>query len=176
MNSIFGGSFTSRLNLNLREDKGWAYGTGSSIPNAIGQRPFFIYAPVQSDKTAESIAEIINELKAFLSSKPPTQVELQSSIKDRILSLPGQLESASDLLSAITELQRLKRPDNYLNQYNQRHQSVDLEKLMDAARKTLHPDKLTWIIVGDMKRIKNEIAELGISEIYAIEDGQESPL
>lgn len=170
MNSIFGGSFTSRLNLNLREDKGWAYGTGSSITSANRQRPYFIYAPVQSDKTAESMAEILKELNAFIRDKPATQTELQSNVKDRILSLPGQLESSSALLSAITELQRLNRPDNYLDKYKERLQSVNLEKLNDAAQKTLHPNKLTWIIVGDKEKIEESIAALGIGQISTIED------
>ena len=170
MNSIFGGSFTSRLNLNLREDKGWAYGTGSSISSANGQRPYFIYAPVQSDKTAESMLEILKELNAFIADKPATQTELQSNVKDRILSLPGQLESSSALLSAITELQRLNRPDDYLNKYQERLQSVSLEKLKDAARKTLHPNKLTWVIVGDKKKIEDKIAALEIGQISIIED------
>jgi len=170
MNSIFGGGFTSRLNLNLREDKGWAYGTGSSISSANGQRPYFIYAPVQSDKTAESMVEILKELNAFLADKPATQTELQSNVKDRILSLPGQLESSSALLSGIAELQRLNRPDDYLNKYKERLQSVNLEKLKDAARKTLHPNKLTWVIVGDKKKIEDKIVALGIGQISTIED------
>ncbi|MBL4608874.1 MAG: insulinase family protein [Pseudomonadales bacterium] len=172
MNSIFGGSFTSRLNLNLREDKGWAYGTGSSISSAIGQRPYFIYAPVQSDKTAESMVEILKELRAFLGDKPATEAELQSNVKDRILSLPGQLESSSALLSAITELERLKRPDDYLDQYNARLKAVTLESLNEAAQTTLHPNKLTWVIVGDKKKIEARIAALNIGEIFNIEDAK----
>ena len=168
MNSIFGGSFTSRLNLNLREDKGWAYGTGSSLSSTVGQRPYFIYAPVQSDKTADSMAEILNELHLFLGDKPATEAELQSNVKDRILSLPGQLESSSSLLSAISELQRQNRPDNYLDKYNERLNSVSLENLNEAARKTLHPEKLTWVIVGDKEKIQDEIEALGIAEIYTI--------
>src|SRR5690606_37333793 len=59
MNGAFGGTFTSRLNMNLREDKHWAYGAFSILQNALGQRPFLLYAPVQTDKTAPAIAELL---------------------------------------------------------------------------------------------------------------------
>ena len=172
MNSIFGGSFTSRLNLNLREDKGWAYGTGSSLSSAVAQRPYYIYAPVQSDKTAAAMTEIFNELKAFLGDKPATQDELQSTVKDRILSLPGQLESSSALLSAISELQRQNRPDNYLDKYNERLNSVNVEKLNSAAQQTLHPEKLTWLIVGDKEKIFASVSELDFAEIQTIGEAE----
>ena len=73
MNEVFGGSFTSRLNMNLREDKHWAYGAGTLLRDAQGQRPFLAYAPVQTDKTAESVAEILRESQALVGAQPPSR-------------------------------------------------------------------------------------------------------
>lgn len=170
MNSIFGGEFTSRINMNLRENKGWAYGAGSVISNAVGQRPFFVYAPVQSDKTAESMQEIMNELNAFLNEKPATETELQTSVNNSILQLPGELESSASLLAAITELVRLKRPDNYLDAYATRLKAIDLPQLAQTSQQILKPNQLTWIVIGDRKQIEEKIRALNLGEVSVIDE------
>ncbi len=81
MNTVLGGSFTSRVNMNLREDKHWAYGAGTQMPAARGQRPFFAYAPVQTDKTRESMVELEKELRGILGGRPITQDELGKAQK-----------------------------------------------------------------------------------------------
>ena len=76
MNTILGGMFTSRVNMNLREDKHWSYGAHTILVGARGQRPFLAYAPVQTDKTKESMIEIAKELRGILGEKPVTADEL----------------------------------------------------------------------------------------------------
>ncbi|HMB53846.1 MAG TPA: pitrilysin family protein, partial [Thermoanaerobaculia bacterium] len=85
---VLGGGFVSRLNMNLREDKGWAYGAGAFLPDAAGQRPLILFAPVQSDQTGPSMAEMDREVRAILADQPVTEAELARVKKDEILSLP----------------------------------------------------------------------------------------
>jgi zinc protease len=90
MNTVLGGDFISRINMNLREDKGWSYGSGTFIPGARGQRPFIAYAPVQTDKTKESMMELTKELAGIVGDNPPTGEEMQRAKDSRTLPLPGQ--------------------------------------------------------------------------------------
>ncbi len=89
MNTVLGGDFTSRINMNLREDKHWAYGAFSFIVSARGQRPFIAYAPVQTDKTGASMAELQKELSGVVSDRPLTVEELARGKSLRTLTLPG---------------------------------------------------------------------------------------
>src|SRR6185437_16473845 len=89
MNGAFGGTFTSRINMNLREDKHWAYGAYSFLLTARGQRPFIAYAPVQTDKTGASMAELQKELTGVVSTRPLTADELAWSKSLLTLTLPG---------------------------------------------------------------------------------------
>ena len=95
LNQALGASFSSRINMNLREDKGWAYGARSSIQNTQAQRPFTASASVQTDKTAESMLEIHKELDIISSETPVSEVELATALDKRILTLPGRWETAS---------------------------------------------------------------------------------
>jgi zinc protease len=93
MNNILGGNFGARINMNLREDKHWSYGASSRLISARGQRPFVVIAPVQTDKTKESLAEINKELRGILGDKPPTAEELAKVQANETLSLPGSRET-----------------------------------------------------------------------------------
>ncbi|MFD8670755.1 insulinase family protein, partial [Streptomyces microflavus] len=98
-NGVLGGEFSSRLNMNLREDKHWAYGSYSGSGNALGQRPWIAQAAVQSDKTVESLAELKREIEAFSSgSKPISEAEVAKVRAANTLSLPGAYETGDALL------------------------------------------------------------------------------
>jgi len=97
MNDDIGGTFSSRLNMNLREDKHWAYGAGSVVLGARAQRPFIIFAPVQTDKTKESLAEVNKELRAILRDRPVTEEELARIQANETLSLPGSRETLNSV-------------------------------------------------------------------------------
>ncbi|MBZ0115080.1 MAG: insulinase family protein, partial [Thermoanaerobaculia bacterium] len=101
MNSILGGGFTGRINLNLREDKHWSYGARSFIQDAVGQRPFIAYAPVQTDKTSESMAEILSEIRGIRSggTRPATAEELAKIKDQKTLTLPGRWETNNAVLN-----------------------------------------------------------------------------
>ena len=173
MNDVIGGSFTARVNMNLREDKGWAYGAYTFMEDARGQRPWLVYAPVQTDRTADSINELTREMDAFLSSSPATQEELDKSVRNNVNSLPGQFETANAVLNALLSNDRFGRPDDYVGSLKRRYEAVDLSGVHAAAKQVMQPDSLIWLIVGDLEQIEQPIRELGLGDIQVIdEDGR----
>jgi len=169
MNDVIGGSFTARINMNLREDKGWAYGAGTFLPDARGQRPFMTYAPVQTDRTADSLAEIEREFDEYLGTRPATRDEMLKSVRNNVNSLPGQYETAGSVLGALLSNERFGRPDDYVTTLKAQYEAVDLEKVQGAAEKVLHPEKLTWLVVGDREKIEAQVRDLGLGEVRIID-------
>jgi zinc protease len=173
MNSLLGGTFTSRINMNLREDKHWSYGAGSLLFDARGQRPFIAYAPVQTDKTKESIAEIVKELKGIVGARPVAAEELEKAQASLTLTLPGSWETMNALGSSIGNIVRYGLQDRYYDTYASKIRALKTADMIDAAKLAIHPDRLVWVIVGDRSKIEAGIRELGLGEIRVIDaDGK----
>ncbi len=168
LNDVLGGGFTSRLNTNLREEKGWSYGVQSFFVDAEGQRPFMVYAPVQTDRTGESISEILSEIRGLRGDKPPTEEELNRVILDNVRSLPGQFETAGSVLGSLLRSGRFGRPYNYPETLPARYRSLTSESVA-AAASTVRPDQMIWLIVGDAAEIRDDLEALDIGEIEQIE-------
>jgi zinc protease len=113
MNQVLGGAFIARLNMNLREDKHWSYGAQTFVPDARGQRPFIGFAPVQTDKTKESLVEMMKEFKGIVGEKPVTGPELQAAQDGLTRSMPGEWETQRAVAGAIGEIVRFGLPDDY---------------------------------------------------------------
>ncbi len=172
MNDIIGGSFTSRVNMNLREDKGWAYGAFTFMSNAKGQRPWLVYAPVQTDKTRESIAEIQKELANYLNSNPATADELQKVKNNNTNSLPGQYETAGAVLGTLENNHVYDRPADYITTLASNYRALTLDQVREKADEVLHPERLIWVIVGDRSEIDAGLKALNLGDIqYLDEDG-----
>ena len=171
MNDILGGSFTARLNMNLREDKHWSYGARSIILDAAAQRPFLVYAPVQTDKTKESLAEIRKELTGMRSGgeRPPTQEELDKVKDQKTLTLPGRWETNGAVLNDIVEIVRFGLADDYWDEYPGEVRAVDLEDVREQADAALRPGNTVWVVVGDRSKVEAGIRELGLGEIRFID-------
>ena len=165
MNDIFGGSFLSRINMNLREDKGWSYGVRSGISNKLGQRAFVISAPVQTDQTGPSIAEIQSEIEAYLGDRPATEEELARVVADAAGSLPGAFEAADSVLFSMMNNDVLNRPYDYATGSAERYRALSVDQLSDAARQIIDADRLTWVIVGDWAEIEDQVRDLDIGPI-----------
>lgn len=173
MNDILGGLFTSRLNLNIREDKHWSYGVSSLLADARGQRPFLTISPVQTDKTKESIVEVVKELKDILNKRPITQEEFTKDQNNQILALPGIWETNTSILGSILNIVRYGYPDNYYKTYANAVRSLKLEQVNKAAHTVIQPNKLVWLIVGDRSKIEAGIRELNLGEIHFLDtDGK----
>ncbi|GAB2875089.1 M16 family metallopeptidase [Microbulbifer echini] len=168
MNDIFGGTFTARLNMNLREDKHWAYGAYSFMTGAKGQQPLMIYAPVQTDKTSESLVELYTELRAYISTKPAQESELQKIKEKRINELPGSFETIKAVSSAISGMITYDRPLDYMDSYANTIHNIDLPTIHKMALNTIKPEQFTWVIVGDKRKIEAGISALNIGPIIEL--------
>ncbi len=172
-NTVLGGNFVSRLNMNLREDKRWSYGASTAISGAKAQRPFFAYAPVQSDKTVESLREIRRELETIRGKTPITAAELAFARDSLVRSLPGENETAGDVANSYTSVLVHELPDSYWNDYVDRIGALDLNQTNAAIRRLVQPQALTWIVVGDLSRIEQPIRALGWGEVSVLDaDGK----
>jgi zinc protease len=169
MLTILGGSFTSRINMNLREEKHWSYGAAAFIWSARGQRPFIAYAPVQADKTKESMVEMEKELRGILGPRPMTEAELATAQKNETLTLPGSWETVGAVVGSIGEIVRYGLPDDYFNRYPERVRALTLKDLNRAAEEVVHPDRLVWVVIGDRSKIEPAIRELGWGDITLLD-------
>ncbi|MBV8904379.1 MAG: insulinase family protein [Acidobacteriia bacterium] len=168
MNNILGGDFGARINMNLREDKHWSYGAQTILLDARGQRPFLVYAPVQTDKTKESMAEISKEFRGILGGRPATPEELTRVKTTETLRLPGSQETIAQVSNSIEELVRYDLPDNYHETYASRVREVSLADVGKAAAQVVEPDHLVWVVVGDRAKIEPGVRELGLGTVEVL--------
>jgi zinc protease len=169
MNDVLGGQFSSRININLREEKSWSYGARSLIMGTRAQRPFLAYAPVQSDKTAQSLAEILREIRDIRGKEPPTDAELERVQRSNTLSLPGRWETNGAVLGDLAQIVTYGLPEDYWDTYAERINNLTLAEVSSAAVTTLNPDALTWVVVGDRERIQADLEALKLGEIRLID-------
>jgi zinc protease len=169
VNDIFGGNFSSRINMDLREDKHWSYGVGSRLIPARGQRAFVSFSPVQADKTKESLAELISQYKSIVTDKPITEPELKDEQSNSTLALPGSFETVRELSGAYANILQYDLPENYYNTFTQKVVAVTPVEANEAAKKYILPSHLIWLVVGDMSKVEAGIRELNIGEVHKID-------
>ena len=173
VNTVLGGSFTSRINMNLREDKGWSYGARSLMLDTNAQRPFLVYAPVQTDKAGASIAEIKQELAGFLGGNPPNDVEVSKAKNNLTLSLPGDNETNSDVAGTLADSIVHGLPFDYYERYVSAVRGLDDAALREAAQQLVNPQALTWVIVGDLAKIEDQVRAQNLGPIVRLDaDGK----
>ena len=173
MNDGLGGNFGARLNMNLREDKHWSYGASMRLWDARGQRPYLAVAPVQTDKTKESLVEMNKEFHDVVGSRPLSQEELEKVQANETLSLPGSRETQNAVGGSILDLVQFGLPDDYYETYAGKVRALKTSDLADAAHLVVHPDQLTWVIVGDRAKIEAGVKELNLGELkYLGPDGK----
>jgi zinc protease len=176
MNTILGGAFTSRLNMNLREDKHWAYGAQTLLIGAKGQRTFLTYAPVQSDKTKESLQEIDKELRAIIKDRPVTDEEITKTKLNLTLSLAGDRETKAAVLGDLAEITRYGLPEDNFTTYAQRINALERKDISAAAEIVLRPSKMVYVVVGDKAQVEKGLRELGFGEVKMMDaDGNILP-
>ncbi|HEX6096304.1 MAG TPA: pitrilysin family protein [Thermoanaerobaculia bacterium] len=161
----FGVISTSRLNRNLRLDKHWTYGARGALSDARGQRPFVITTAVQTDKTKESILELIKEMRGVAGERPITGEEFASALRNQSLSLPGRFDSLSALENAALNLINYKYPDDYYAKYASSVRALTEDQLNAAGKKVVRPEEIIWIVVGDLKKVEAGIRELNLGEV-----------
>jgi zinc protease len=169
VNAIFGGTFSSRINMNLREDKHYSYGTFAAMPAARGQRPYYSVAPVQTDKTKESLVELVKEYNDITGGKPITGKELEHEQSNATLALPGQFETVQQLAGAYSQILQYGLPEDYFNTFTQKATSVTPDSANAIAKRLIQPQHLVWVVVGDMSKVEQGIKELDLGTIHKID-------
>jgi predicted Zn-dependent peptidase len=163
LNTVLGGSFTSRLNQNLREEHGYTYGAGSRFDMRLAPGPFYAAAGVQTDKTAESLTEFFNELRAI--GTPLDAEELAKAKNYLALGFPGAFETIDDLAGQLEELAIYSLPDCYFTDYTANIGAVTSAAVQQAARTYVQPDKFAIVVVGDRETIEPGIRALDLGAI-----------
>ena len=161
-NEVLGGGFLSRINMNLRERRGWSYGAGSTIGGQEQQVTFRVQAPVQADRTADAIREIISDVTQFQATSGVTPAELERTINSNIRSLPGSFETAGDVLSGMQDIVIRGRPDNYYEAIVGRYRALTASELDAALRAQVDPSRFVYIVVGDERTVRAQLDSLGM--------------
>jgi zinc protease len=163
MNSALGGLFSSRINMNLREEHGYTYGAGSFFNYHIAPGPFIVYSDVRTDATAPATTEVFKELRRMRETQM-TPEELKSS-KDAVAqSLPGRFEHAAETVGAFSEIYVYDLPLDYFSLLPAQIYSVTAEQAQAAAQKYIQPDKITVLAVGDRAKIEAEMKKLNLGK------------
>jgi zinc protease len=160
LNTALGGSFTSRLNQNLREEHGYAYGASSGFDMRLSAGAFVAAAGVQTDKTAEALREFFNELNAI--GKPIPAGELAKAKNYIALSFPSDFETTRDLAANAEQLIVYTLADDYFERYVANIQAVTVDAVQKAAAKYIQPSTFAVVIVGDRKTIEPGVRALNL--------------
>jgi len=161
-NQALGGDFLARINMELRERRGWSYGARGG-PNLFEhQVPYIIQAPVQSDRTGDSIAATIEMIRTFLTSQGMQPNELQRIIAGSTGALPGQFETSPAILGALRSNALYRRPDNYWETVADRYRGMTAQTLDASARRYIDPANFVWVVVGDAARVRPQLQQLNL--------------
>ena len=154
--------------MNLRETKHWSYGARSSLPETLAQRPWLLSAPVQADKTGESIAALNQNITDILGPKGVTSDELTRLVSNNVDALPGQFETSSAVLTAMINNSLYGRPDNYQEQLAGKYRALTTGGLDAALKGAVDPNGFVWIVVGEAAKVRPQLEKLG----YPVEVAQ----
>ena len=166
LNTVLGGSFTSRLNQNLREKNGYAYGASSGFDMRLSAGPFLAAAGVQTDKTADALKEFFNELNGILTPVPPD--ELAKARNYVALGFPGEFETTSDMARKLEELVIYNLPDTTFSDFVPSVTAVTAADLQRAAARFIQPERMAVVVVGDLKVIEGPIRALNLGPITRV--------
>jgi zinc protease len=170
---LLGGNFTSRLNMNLREDKHWSYGARTRVTDAVGQGTFRAGAGVQTDKTAESMVEIRKELRDVIGTRKPDDAELKFARDSIAIALPGSNETSSEIAGSYGEIVTFGLKDSYWNDIVGDLNALTPAMVNESSGRLIHPESLTWVIVGDLSKIEKPVRALNFGEVTVLDaDGK----
>ncbi len=161
-NNALGGNFLARLNMNLREAKGWSYGVrGTPLTNEKAVA-YTVRAPVQADRTGDALAELIRETSEFLGTNGVSDEELTRIVTAEIGELPGQFETSGAILRAMQTNALYGRPDDHYERLADRYRAQTTASLDAAARAAIDPDRFVWVVVGDAEIVAPQLEQLGL--------------
>jgi zinc protease len=152
--------------MNLREDKAWSYGYRSAIDrNPSGAMTFYTSGQVQTDKTAESMQEILKELEGYVGDEPATADEVDRIKLNRTRSLPGSFATNAGFLSSIMNSDAYGLPFDYAESAADRIAAVTTDGVVERAKRTIDTGRLTWVVVGDLELIEEDVRALDFGDV-----------
>ncbi|QZD94770.1 M16 family metallopeptidase [Qipengyuania gelatinilytica] len=161
-NNSLGGNFLARLNMNLRETKGWSYGYRGGAQTFENAVVYFTAGGVQADRTGDSLAEVRREISEFLSTRGVTDEELARNVASEVGELPGRFETSGSVLGALQNNALYGRPDDYYETLVEKYQGQTTAGLDAAARAALNEDNFIWLVVGDAEQVMEQLEPLGL--------------
>lgn len=174
LNDLFANGFTSRLNLNLREDKNWTYGVKCGLINDPLNRVHYVQTEIQTDKTVEAFQELLTEYRGISGLRPVGEQELEQLRTTSLLATAGWGEGLEDLNNMFTYLQRNQLPTDFWQQYQQQLRTVTLDEINRLAAEIFSEDSLTWIIAGDSAVFTDALTRHFHGQMITLAEGGES--
>jgi len=165
-NEILGGNFLSRINMDLRETKGWSYGTRNTVLRGEDRVLYTMRAPVQTNQTGPAVAAIDAQVRDFLGESGVTPAELERTVNGNVRQLPGQFERTPSILGQMQGDVMFGRPSDYAETVADRYQALTVADVNAAMADAVDPEKFTWVIVGDVDKIKSQLDALGMPVEY----------
>jgi len=159
---VLGGNFLSRINMDLRETKGWSYGVNSSFALNQNAAPYLVSAPVQADRTGDSIAALNQNITDLLGAKGVTSEELTRLVANNVNTLPGRFETGAAVLSALISNSLYGRPDDYQVSLASKYRALSAPQLDAALKQAVDPKGFVWVVVGDAAKVKPQLDKLGL--------------
>lgn len=164
LNAILGGQFVSRVNMNLRQDKGYTYGARTGFDLRRGLGPFVLQTSVGTDVTVPAIREALKEVRDIRGARPATEEELALARASITRGYPRGFETAQQVARAVGSLALYGLPDTYFEEFVPRVEAVTLDDVGRVARRYLDPARMATLVVGDHERIGDAMAELDLGE------------
>ncbi|WP_374275901.1 M16 family metallopeptidase [Brevundimonas sp.] len=161
-NEAIGSGFLSRINQDIRETRGWSYGLGGAAQNLEHQVHYQIQAPVQADRTGESIQVLMQQYASFLGDRGVTAAERERIVNANIRQIPGQFESSAAVLNALRSNALFDRPDDYWETLGPRYAELTPQQLDAEARRLLGQGEFVWVVVGDASVVRPQLEALGL--------------
>jgi zinc protease len=169
MNRILGGDFSSRINMNLREDKHWSYGSRMQVFDARGPRLYTVNAPVQTDRTKEAMEEIREEFAGIRGERPVTEEEIERARNSLTLSQPGRWETSAAITTDLTQIVQFGLDDRYWDTYDDAVRATTIPDVVESATAVVSPDDVVWVVVGDREKIEPGIRQLGWGPVVILD-------
>lgn len=161
-NEILGGDFLSRINMDLRETKGWSYGVRSSVQRPQQQASFIVLAPVQTNQTGPSVQVLIDQMSGIMGDNGVSEEELQRTVNGNVLELAGTFERSAAVLDQMQDDVLYGRPSDFAETLADQYEALDAEALTGALREAIDPGEMVWVIVGDAAKIKDQLTPIGL--------------
>jgi zinc protease len=161
-NEVIGNGFLSRINQDIRETRGWSYGLNGRVTLTEQRSPYVISAPVQSNRTGESIVVLMEQYTAFLTDRGVSAAERERTVNGNVRQLPGSFETSAAVLNALRTNALYGRPDNYWETLAPRYEAMTVEEMDAAARRNIESPALVWVVVGDAATVRPQLEGIGL--------------